>query len=265
MQAFVNPMSQPTTVVNRSLVLLIFGLLCASPWLGGGTFLLWAMLGMLPIVIAVGDLLSVHLVLVFLMPGLVVRLAPTMPAAVLGKVGGMGLYLFVVVTIGGLRRSVKWARVGRVDLRSILLMVGIVVLSAMGVILWAHLAPQSAAIRGKILPTGVSARLLPVYMAGFAAINALIEEIIWRGVEMAALEAAFGVGVLALVLQAGQFGLAHYRGGFPNGWSGVGLTFLFGLAMGWLRGRTKGLVMPWIAHAVADFTIIWLVVHRVGM
>ena len=121
---------------NQFLVLLILGLLCASPWLGGGTFLVWAMLGMLPIAIGFGDLLSVHLVLVFLMPSLVVHLAPTMPAAVLGKVGGMGLYLFVVLTIGELRRSVKWARVGRVDLRSILLMVGIVVLSAMGVILW---------------------------------------------------------------------------------------------------------------------------------
>ena len=120
-------------------------------------------------------------------------------------------------------------------------------------------------IRGRILPAGVSPRLLPVYMAGFAIVNALIEEIIWRGVEMAALEAAFGVGMFALVLQAGQFGLAHYRGGFPNGWSGVGLTFLFGLAMGWLSRRTKGLLVPWIAHAGADFTIICLVVYRVGM
>ena len=116
-------------------------------------------------------------------------------------------------------------------------------------------------------PAGRGCRiwLVPVYMVGFAAINALIEEIIWRGVEMAALEAAFGVGVLALVLQAVQFGLAHYRGGFPNGWSGVGLTFLFGLAMGWLRMRTKGLLVPWVAHAAADFTIIWLVVHRVEL
>jgi hypothetical protein len=29
--------------------------------------------------------------------------------------------------------------------------------------------------------------------------------------------------------------------------------------------RTKGLLVPWIAHAAADFTIICLVVYRVGM
>jgi uncharacterized protein len=250
---------------NQAVVILAFALLCAGALKGPGIFGLWAMMLLLPCAIGFGGVQSVHLVLVFLAWSLMVHLGPATSAPLWGKVGGVGLYLYAALLVGPLRRSMKWAALGRVDGGSLLVMVGIVVLSAIGVIAWTHVAKQDPTIRSHILPAGVPSWLVPIYMVGFAGINAAIEEIIWRGVEMAALEAAFGAGILTLVLQAAHFGLAHYRGGFPNGWSGVGLTFMFGLAMGWLRRRTKGLLVPWCAHAAADFTIIWLVVHRVGM
>jgi membrane protease YdiL (CAAX protease family) len=250
---------------NQFLVLLIFGLLCAAPWLGGGGFVLPAMVIVLPLAIGFGSVYTIHLVVIFLASSLVLHLLPSPASVILGKGSGVLLYFYVVVLIGPMRRSLVWLRVGKFNFGSVALMAGIVVVSAIAVIVWTHLVPQSKAIHARIMPASVPGYLVPVYMGAFAIVNSLIEEIIWRGVMLTALEAAFGVGVFSLVLQAVQFGLAHYQGGFPNGWSGAGLTFLFGLAMGVLRRRSGGLVAAWIAHAAADFTIVWLVVHRVGM
>jgi len=247
------------------MILLIVGLLCAAQWLGGGAFVVWAMVIVLPLVIGFGSVYTIHLVVIFLASSLVLHVLPSPASVILGKGSGLFLYFYVVMLIGPMRRSLVWLRVGKFNFGSVALMVGIVVVSAIAVILWTHWVPQNAAIHGRILPGNVPGYLVPVYMGAFAIVNSLIEEIIWRGVMLTALDAAFGVGVLSLLLQAVQFGLAHYRGGFPNGWSGTGLTFLFGLAMGVLRRRSGGLLVPWIAHAAADFTIVWLVVHRVGM
>ena len=247
------------------MVLLIVGLLCAAPWLGGPGFVVWAMVFVLPWVIGFGSVYTIHLVVIFLASSLVLHLLAAPPSVILGKGSGLSLYFYVVLLIGPLRRSLVWLRAGKFNFGSVALMVGIVLVSAIAVILWTHYTPQSPAIHGRILPANVPGYLVPIYMGAFAMVNSLIEEIIWRGVMLTALEAAFGVGAFSLVLQAVQFGLAHYRRGFPNGWSGAGLTFLFGLAMGVLRRRSGGLVVPWIAHAAADFTIVWLVAHHVGM
>ena len=247
------------------MILLIVGLLCAAQWLGGGAFVVWAMVIVLPLVIGFGSVYTIHLVVIFLASSLVLHVLPSPASVILGKGSGLFLYFYVVMLIGPMRRSLVWLRVGKFNFGSVALMVGIVVVSAIAVILWTHWVPQNAAIHGRILPGNVPGYLVPVYMGAFAIVNSLIEEIIWRGVMLTALDAAFGVGLFSLLLQAIQFGLAHYRGGFPIGWSGTGLTFLFGLAMGVLRRRSGGLLVPWIAHAAADFTIVWLVVHRVGM
>src|SRR5580700_7271745 len=77
---------------NRSLVILIVGLLCAAPWLGGGAFGLWAMVLVLPWAIGFGDVYSIHLALIFLASSLVVHLLPSPPSVVLGKTSGLFLY-----------------------------------------------------------------------------------------------------------------------------------------------------------------------------
>lgn len=250
---------------NQFLVILIVGLLCAAPWLGGGAFVLPVMAIVLPWVIGFGSGYTIHFVVIFLASSLVLHVLPAPASVILGKGSGLFLYFYVVLLIGPLRRSLVWLRVGKFNSGTVILMAAIVFVSAIGVIVWTHSVPQNPAIHARILPANVPGYLVPIYMGAFAIVNSLIEEIIWRGVMLTALEAAFGVGVFSLVLQAVQFGLAHYRGGFPNGWSGAGLTFLFGLAMGVLRRRSGGLVVPWIAHAAADFTIVWLVVHHVGI
>ena len=122
------------------------------------------------------------------------------------------------------------------------------------------LSPVTVGGYARTLPD-VSPRLLPLYMAGFALANALIEEIVWRGVMMTALDTAFGAGIFSLIVQSAIFGMAHFHRGFPSGWSGAALAGLFGLAMGLLRRYTKGLMVPWVAHSVADFVVISLIVR----
>ena len=55
--------------------------------------------------------------------------------------------------------------------------------------------------------------------------------------------------------QAIVFGIWHYHG-IPNGLVGVALTFVYGLAMGFLADyHQHGLLLPILTHAIADYFI----------
>ena len=41
----------------------------------------------------------------------------------------------------------------------------------------------------------------------------------------------------------------------PSGWTGVGLTFVYGLAMGFLLEYGGGSLLPIVAHTIADYFI----------
>ena len=88
-------------------------------------------------------------------------------------------------------------------------------------------------------------------------INAAVEEGAYRGVIMAALEKAVAPSA-ALVAQAAAFGTMHING-FPRGWLGVALAFVFGLMMGLIRRRAGGMLAPWAAHVGADIVIVGVV------
>lgn len=89
---------------------------------------------------------------------------------------------------------------------------------------------------------------------GFALVNAAAEECAFRGILMTALESAVGAGWLAIIIQAGSFGLFHIHG-FPNGGWGIALSGFYGLMLGSLRHYTRGLLAAWLAHIFADITI----------
>ena len=88
----------------------------------------------------------------------------------------------------------------------------------------------------------------------FAMMNAALEEFMYRGIAMGALEAGLGAGTLPVFLQALVFGIVHI-GGFPRGAVGIALAIIYGLMMGALRRRSSGLLAPWIAHVGADVAI----------
>jgi hypothetical protein len=85
--------------------------------------------------------------------------------------------------------------------------------------------------------------------------NAAMEEVVFRGIIMQALDSALGVSNLTLVIQAGLFGSFHYLAGFPHGFGGFAMVFVYGFMLGVLRRRSQGVLAPWIAHVLADVTI----------
>ncbi len=104
------------------------------------------------------------------------------------------------------------------------------------------------------LPGAVLAAALVI----FVVLNALTEEIAYRGLVFEAASAGFAPPI-AVTAQAVAFGTLHIAG-FPGGAVGVGLTFFYGLALGAVRHLTGGMRLPVIAHMAADATVAGLVV-----
>ncbi len=98
----------------------------------------------------------------------------------------------------------------------------------------------------KFLPA-VDLPMLLLLGLGFALFNAVYEEIIFRGMLLSIFSIQLGLAA-AIVLQACWFGCLHFRSGFPSGYLGMGLTFIFGSMMGYLTFRTRGIVIPVITH-----------------
>lgn len=97
-----------------------------------------------------------------------------------------------------------------------------------------------------------------VTLLGLACINALCEEISSRGVWKSEF---LRYTDWANVLQAAVFGWWHYHG-IPSGWTGVGLTFVYGFLMGLLQDYYGGLLVPIIAHTIADYFIFAVIARR---
>jgi uncharacterized protein len=97
---------------------------------------------------------------------------------------------------------------------------------------------------------------LPFLLAGavaFALINAIGEELIWRGLFQDRLVLLFGP-VAGIILQAASFGAQHAHG-FPRGLTGEVLAGIWGLMLGRLRLRSGGVLAPIVVHVAADATI----------
>ena len=90
-------------------------------------------------------------------------------------------------------------------------------------------------------------------------INASVEEGVYRGVLFSALSKVYRSTFFVIILQAIAFGLLHING-FPRGWSGVALASIYGLFMGFIRFRSRGLLAPWLTHVTADMTIVLILI-----
>jgi len=102
---------------------------------------------------------------------------------------------------------------------------------------------------GGVIPTGIC----------FALLNALLEELVFRGVLFEAFTAAWGSSGSLLATSA-IFGYGHMRG-YPQGPVGAAIAGVYGLSIGWLRMRTGGIGLPVAAHIVADVTIYSIIAN----
>ena len=104
-------------------------------------------------------------------------------------------------------------------------------------------------------------RLLPLEWFGnllaagvcFSIVNALLEEIIFRGVVWEVVAEEWNSGI-ALVATSALFGLGHLNG-YPPGPFGAVMAGLYGLCLGGLRWWTGGIGLATACHVCADATI----------
>jgi hypothetical protein len=170
-------------------------------------------------------------------------LVPILVVVLLGALAGFGREVSATLARGRLGRT-EWLLVAVIALAAGAALVGWTVL------LRPDLSKLQAMVPRWPLPALVGAGVV------FSVGNAVLEEVIWRGVLQRWL-ATFMAPAAAVAVQAASFGALHY-GGFPNGWVGVGLATLYGLMIGGLALRSGGLLAPVLAHIAADAVIFIL-------
>jgi hypothetical protein len=171
----------------------------------------------------------------------------------------IAVYAATVASTPWLRGSAGWARRGSFGRDVQALVIASVVISSAALVLWVLLLrPDLGDLLGAS-PLKAAPWVLVPTVVGFATMEAAIEEVAYRGIVLDALDAALGAGWAPVLLQAIMFGIAHIHG-FPRGWSGVALASVYGLMMGVVRRRARGMFAPWLAHVFADATIACILI-----
>lgn len=184
---------------------------------------------------------------------------PLASAWPLSAVFAVGVYIVIVSVSPWLRQSSGW-RGWNPPRGWDLALTGTVGLLGFGVIMaWVWLVRPDLSVQVATVPQTSPIGLI-LFGLAFAVLNSFAEEAIYRGVFMHALEVTLGSPRRALVLQAVVFALMHVRG-FPSGPSGMMIAGVVGLGFGYLRFRTRGILAPWLAHAIVNaFMYLYLVI-----
>ena len=180
---------------------------------------------------------------------------PYWPFAVLVPLAGYGL---VVRLVPPLRGSTRWVRRGRMDRSVLWLTLLTVAISSAGLLTWFFLMDPDLGRFARALPSGGPLVLLPIGF-GFALLNAVLEESVYRGILLEALDSTIGRAWMPLLIQALVFGSVHFRG-VPDGWTGVTMATAYGLMLGVIRRQSRGMVGPIAAHVCADAVVFCMLV-----
>lgn len=149
-----------------------------------------------------------------------------------------------------------WFRRGTMNRSALWLTAAIVPVSALALVMWSRVVGEDGSghdsYRQLLADQGPVVVVLGAL--AFSFVNAAAEECAYNGVA----QRAFGRdmrGAVAVVLAAVMFGASHWYG-FPSGWWGVLLAAGYGLVLSALRHVSHGLLLPWVAHVLADLTIV---------
>lgn len=161
--------------------------------------------------------------------------------------------LFVSASLGGWLGALAVifvsVRLNQIDLVGIVL---VALIGGGGLNLWIRIvSPDVDALRAMI-PHWHPVALIVAGLA-FAVVNAVLEEIAWRGIIMRWLLDCTPPAA-AVVLQGLSFGFAHWNG-FPNGAAGIALAAGYGMILGLMALRSGGLGSAIFAHIAADLVI----------
>jgi membrane protease YdiL (CAAX protease family) len=242
----------PTTAEPRSrwAAVTIVGVIVALGWhyVSPQPWTWLVLLAFVPVAIVSRNFSAMHLALLAALTMAVPRLFPTYPSLVMGKTAVLVAYGGLCFAVQPLRQSVTWLGIGTISRRTWLtaaiFIVGFALFTA-----WYLTHYRPPAPRSLVSDAGISLFLFIVFGA---AINALAEEVFWRGTMQSALTAIGAPAGITVVIQAAHFGLAHYRGPFFAGWAGVMGSALMGGLLGNFRRRTGTLFLSWLVHFVVD-------------
>lgn len=176
-------------------------------------------------------------------PALTTVLACTLPPAALHLAAGRAPWL---------RPATPWLTWGRPTRETPWLALATVLGAAVALGAWAF------AVRPEPSAYLLGLQELPLWQAllgvgGFALVNPVWEEALFRGVLLTELATVWRPGV-AVILQALVFGAAHWAG-FPSGPAGMLMAAGWGLLLGIMRLRTGGIVISYLVHVAANATI----------
>jgi len=93
-----------------------------------------------------------------------------------------------------------------------------------------------------------------LYILTMAGVNAFCEEAVYRCLFLYGLQLGGWAAPAANVIQALQFGIAHFYG-VPSGWSGVALSAIYGLILGYITVAFDGVGVVLLLHTSADYII----------
>lgn len=243
------------------MIFLLLGLYVASvhvaPSLGISMMLAMAVLAVLSLFLRNAP--AFHVGLLGTMNLACILVPPLASAWPLSAVFAVGAYVVIVSVSPWLRRSSGW-KGWNPPRGSGLALSGILGLLSFALIMvWVWLVRPDLSAQAATVPQASPFALI-LFGLVFAVLNSFAEEAVYRGVFMHALEVTLGSERLALVLQAAVFGLMHVRG-FPSGPFGMMIAGVVGLGFGYLRLRTRGILAPWLAHAIVNaFMYLYLVI-----
>ncbi|MDR7380869.1 CPBP family intramembrane glutamic endopeptidase [Promicromonospora iranensis] len=170
-------------------------------------------------------------------------------------VAAVGLYV-LASRVRALGLVDDWFRRGTMSRVGLWLTAAIVPVSALALVVWSWAVGEDGSghdsYRQLLADQGPAVVVLGAL--AFSFVNAAAEECAYNGVA----QRAFGRdmrGAVAVVLAAVMFGASHWYG-FPSGWWGVFLAAGYGLVLSALRHVSHGLLLPWVAHVLADLTIV---------
>ncbi len=174
----------------------------------------------------------------------------------------LAIYSLVLWIFPSIRKQARWFHLGSMDKFTFLAGLAIAALSSGALYAWAVVTKPNLRDLMAMVPNQSLGALLLVGF-GFAVVNSFVEESIYRGIIWEALGKVFRNLYAVILLQAAVFGIAHIQG-FPRGALGVAMAFVYGIMLGWLRNRSKGLLAPIIVHLIADIVIYIILVGMTG-
>jgi len=161
-------------------------------------------------------------------------------------------YVIVVVAWPRLRRTAPRLALGRMVGWPLAVALVLAITTVVALLGFPALARPEVAGLAAGLPVAAFGSLLVAGVC-FSTTNAVLEELIFRGVLWEATAAEWNRGV-ALGATTILFGLGHVHG-YPPGPLGAVLAGVFGMALGLLRLWTGGLGLTILVHICADATI----------